>query len=238
MVNLEQLADRPSPLLSGGQQQRVALARALVHEPQMLLLDEPLSNLDAKLREQMRVELKALLKQLDLSVLYVTHDQAEALALSTRIGVMSGGRIIQEGTPKELYQQPRELPVARFLGDMNLLPGRIVETGVADEQSAVVETKIGRLRCAAPAGHQPGEQVLLGIRPESLQVYSWPVDGENTLSGKVVLLSFLGEFIQCFVATADEVLRCRLDPHTEVQEGATVYLRLPAERCAVFAHGS
>jgi iron(III) transport system ATP-binding protein len=239
LVHLEHLADRPAPLLSGGQQQRVALARALVREPRLLLLDEPLSNLDAKLREEMRVELKALLKQLDVTALYVTHDQLEALALSTRIGVMHAGRIIQEGPPRDLYQQPRYLPVASFLGEMNLFRGRVLSAGNGDDQRTLVETSLGPLRCVTPTEAQVGQDVLVGVRPESLEISTdTTMSGENTLLGNVLLLSFLGEFTQCLVETGEQVVRCRLDPYTDIQEGTAVRVRLPPERCALFVDDS
>jgi iron(III) transport system ATP-binding protein len=127
LVGLAALADRPAPYLSGGQQQRVALARALVYEPEVLLLDEPLSNLDAKVREQVREELRALQRQLNITTVYVTHDQIEALALSDVVAVMRDGKVLEVGTPRDLYERPRTRFVAQFLGTTNLLPGKLAQ---------------------------------------------------------------------------------------------------------------
>src|SRR5262249_12971968 len=131
MVALSGYEKRPATDLSGGQQQRLALARAVIHEPKLLLLDEPLSNLDAKLREEMRIELKRLQQNLGITTVYVTHDQAEALALSDLIAVLDGGRLIQMGSPHEIYYEPNSEFVANFVGAANLLPGRVVARGDA-----------------------------------------------------------------------------------------------------------
>jgi len=161
-------ARRPSQL-SGGQQQRVALARTLVVEPRLLLLDEPLSNLDAVLRAQMRLELGRLHREVGTTTLYVTHDQAEALALSTRIAVLERGRIVQEGKPEEIYWRPRTRFVAEFVGAANLLPVRVTEVR---DLGVVVETAGGARVPVASAGHPwtAGAQGLLCLRPEALRV--------------------------------------------------------------------
>src|SRR5207248_5290683 len=140
MVQLESLAQRPAPMLSGGQQQRVALARAIASEPAVLLLDEPLSNLDAKLREDMRHEIKGLVRQLGTTTLYVTHDQLEALSMSDRVALLNDGRVVQEGTPRDVYLQPADAFAANFLGRTNLIEGH-----VADSASGRVETRWGVL---------------------------------------------------------------------------------------------
>jgi len=159
---------RPSQL-SGGQQQRVALARTLVIQPRLLLLDEPLSNLDAQLRAQMRLELARLHRDMGITTLYVTHDQAEALALSTRVAVMSGGALVQEGKPEEIYWRPRDRFVAEFVGAANLVPVRVVELR---ETGVVVETGGGARLPVASAGHawSVGARGLLCLRPEALRV--------------------------------------------------------------------
>ena len=146
MVQLDHLADRDAPFLSGGQQQRVALARALVVRPKLLLLDEPLSNLDAKLREEMRLEIKELTGRLGISTIYVTHDQAEALSMSDRIAVMSGGKILQLGTPREIYLEPLSASVARIVGNVNVLRGTVVGDAVSAD---------GPCPAAAPVPPQP-----------------------------------------------------------------------------------
>jgi ABC-type Fe3+/spermidine/putrescine transport system ATPase subunit len=161
-------ARRPSQL-SGGQQQRVALARTLVIQPRLLLLDEPLSNLDAQLRAQMRLELGRLHREVGITTLYVTHDQAEALALSTRIAVLSGGRLVQEGKPEEVYWQPRNRFVAEFVGAANLLPVRVIELR---DRGVVVETGGGARLPVASGGVRwtVGERGLLCLRPEALTI--------------------------------------------------------------------
>src|SRR5262249_32053329 len=154
--------------LSGGQQQRVALARALVLNPDLLLLDEPLSNLDAKIRVQVRAEIKKLQGELGITTIYVTHDQEEALSLSDRVAVMKDGRVQQVGAPKELYERPRTRFVADFVGTNNLVPGRVREQAKA---GLLVDTALGALRAVAhgPMG-QVGERCVLAIRPENMAI--------------------------------------------------------------------
>ncbi|QRM56968.1 ABC transporter ATP-binding protein [Sinorhizobium sp. BG8] len=191
-VRLSGLDKRKAHELSGGQRQRVALARALVMRPKVLLLDEPLSALDKKLREQMQVELRTLQKAVGITFILVTHDQYEALALSDRIAVMFGGRIAQVATPKEIYQRPRTRKVADFLGGMNFLHGRVL-----DEQSASVSVdaaRFGRIDLAKPQGFVAnGGDVTLGIRPERLRLL-WDNDrAPNELSGRVENRAYFGE---------------------------------------------
>jgi iron(III) transport system ATP-binding protein len=168
MVKMEELAHRPAPYLSGGQQQRVALARALVSEPQLLLLDEPLSNLDAKLREELRIEIKDLTRRLGITTLYVTHDQTEALAMSDRIAVMLNGQILQEGTPKELYLKPSARFVAQFIGQVNFFEGTIMES--FGNGMGVIRTAQADLRCYVPCSITSGAKALVSVRPESFQI--------------------------------------------------------------------
>src|ERR1041384_1688244 len=163
LVQLHGLADRPAPFLSGGQQQRLALARAIVKEPRVLLLDEPLSNLDAKLREETRFELRELVKRLGITTLYVTHDQLEALTMSDTVAIMDQGRIVQQGTPVEIYQAPREKFVANFIGLTNFLDARVVGPGAAG--IGEVTTASGKLRCVLPDNIGAGENVIIVIRP-------------------------------------------------------------------------
>src|SRR5258705_2798066 len=163
-VQLDELADREATKLSGGQQQRLALARALVMEPQLLLLDEPLSNLDAKLRERMRFELKRLQRELRITTVYVTHDQSEALALSHEIAVMNLGRIQQIGRPRDIYENPSNQFVADFVGNTNFLDGTVVRQDALDH--AVVRTDIGEISVKASRPLRPDERVAISIRPE------------------------------------------------------------------------
>jgi len=167
MVQLDEQKERSATLLSGGQQQRVALARAIAVNPRVLLMDEPLSNLDARLREEVRGKIRDLAKQLGATVLYVTHDQIEAMAMADKIAIMSFGRLLQYGDPMELYRRPNCSEVADFFGSVNWLTGRLTE-------SKIVETKIGRLEVCV-RGDPPGSEVLVGFRPECLQI----VDGSN-----------------------------------------------------------
>lgn len=167
MVQLDEQKDRSATLLSGGQQQRVALARAIAVNPRVLLMDEPLSNLDARLREEVRGKIRDLAKQLGATVLYVTHDQIEAMAMADKIAIMSFGRLLQYGDPMELYRRPNCSEVADFFGSVNWLDGRLAG-------AKIVETKIGKLEVCL-RGDLGGPEVLVGFRPECLQI----VDGSN-----------------------------------------------------------
>ncbi|MGH7847210.1 MAG: ABC transporter ATP-binding protein [Candidatus Binatia bacterium] len=227
-VRMEELMFRPAPQLSGGQQQRVALARALVKRPKLLLLDEPLSNLDAVLRDEMRVEIKELCKELEITVLYVTHDQVEALAMSDRILVMRNGKVLQEGAPMEIYHRPENQFVASFIGAANLLEGK-VETLYG--QLATVETHHGKISCVLSKGLSLGSKVLVSVRPEEIIVLrDAPPDRQNTLAGKVSSLSFLGESLDCRVLVNSQKIRCRLRSGDEFREGDEVFIQLPAEK--------
>jgi iron(III) transport system ATP-binding protein len=194
VVDLQGFQDRPAPRLSGGQQQRVALARAIVHEPRLLLLDEPLSNLDAQLRDEMRGELKRLQHKIGITTVYVTHDQSEALALSDRIAVIEQGRIRQIGSPQDIYFRPANSFVARFVGATNLLPGRLV--GTANGKGEVVVLDGRQIRCLVPQAIDDPSAVSVSVRPESIQLV--PRDhrgartGENCLAGRVSGVTFLG----------------------------------------------
>lgn len=228
-VQLDGLEKRPAPRLSGGQQQRLALARALVAEPKMLLLDEPLSNLDAKLREQMRFELKELQRSLGITTLYVTHDQIEALALSDTIAVMSQGRIMQLATPREIYENPNNQFVADFIGTTNFVPGTATRT----PPDGGVETRYGLLSCTLPAGISVNSEVVISIRPEYIQLRHQQTEELNLLRGKVVAMAFLGEFIDCQIAVGDLIFRARLHPSTEVNWGQDIWVHLHPDNCTV-----
>ena len=198
-VELKGTENRRPSQLSGGQQQRVALARTLVIQPRALLLDEPLSNLDAKLRAEMRLELLKLQRDLGITTIYVTHDQEEALALSTRIAVMNLGSVVQEGRPREIYEQPREEFVAEFVGKSNLFFGSVARV---EEKSVEIRTEEGLLiRAASPTasfGLAQGERVLLHIRPEAIQVVG-PEEqptGVNRISGTVAASAYQGSLVE------------------------------------------
>jgi spermidine/putrescine transport system ATP-binding protein len=216
IVRTEELADRSARHLSGGQMQRVALARALVNRPAVLLLDEPLSALDVKLRKQMQLELKQIQETVGTTFVYVTHDQEEALLLSDRIGVMHAGRLLQVATPRELYERPAEAFVADFVGSLNVLPGRVAEVrdGVAVLQPLGIEAGpvTPRMTVAAPgtAGPMlaPGDVVRVAIRPERVAVAPMSADPgvadprATTLAGTVEQVVYLGAVTQLIVTTA------------------------------------
>jgi iron(III) transport system ATP-binding protein len=173
LVEMNAFAQRPAPHLSGGQQQRVAIARALVFEPQVLLLDEPLSNLDSRLRASMGDELRALQRRLKISSLYVTHDQNEAMALSDRVVVMKDGRILQQGSPEDIYRRPANVDVAKFLGTPNLRRVRVRSASRVDERTyacSVVGEDGWMGTCRSAEAWRPDEEATIVIRPESLQV--------------------------------------------------------------------
>ena len=198
-VNLTGLEARYPGQLSGGQQQRVALARALVLEPDILLLDEPLSNLDAKIRVQVRAEIRLLQQALRITTIYVTHDQEEALSLSDRVAVMKDGRVLQVGAPKELYERPRTRFVADFVGTNNLVAGEVLERR---DQELIVRTDIGDLR-AIPNGAVAGRCVL-AIRPENVALGSAAGSARegNVVRARVALVSYLGNTLRYDLETA------------------------------------
>jgi iron(III) transport system ATP-binding protein len=202
-VNLSGLESRYPGQLSGGQQQRVALARALVLNPDILLLDEPLSNLDAKIRVQVRAEIRKLQQELRITTIYVTHDQEEALSLSDRVAVMKDGRVLQVGVPKELYERPRTRFVADFVGTNNLLPGQVRERR---GERLFVETGVGRLEAIPNAAIT--DRCVLAIRPENVAIAggdgalgAGAPDGGNRVSGRVALTSYLGNTLRYDVET-------------------------------------
>jgi len=209
IVQMQAYAERMPNQLSGGQQQRVALARALVIEPDVVLLDEPLSNLDAKLRVEMRTQIKDIHRQIGRTMIYVTHDQAEALSMADRIVVMRRGRLVQVGTPHELYTRPESAFVAEFIGGSNLLPGTLEEVG----ELLLVKTQIGIVRAKyAVKGLARGEPVFCSVRPESLRLRPAeeptriaPSDGINELSGAVQSVMYLGDNEQYSLRLADSV---------------------------------
>jgi len=202
LVQLEGLLDRMPSQLSGGQQQRVVLARALVIEPRLLLMDEPLSNLDAKLRVQIRSLIRAVQRELQITTIYVTHDQEEALAISDTIAVMDRGRVLQVGKPWELYLKPANRFVADFIGTMNVFRGR-VEEGAAGDLRALV-TGFGQ-RWQVPAAGAPGTSISVGVRPESLALEPGTNAGEawNSLTGTVTEAAYLGAVVRYEVRVAD-----------------------------------
>ncbi|HET7764334.1 MAG TPA: ABC transporter ATP-binding protein [Burkholderiales bacterium] len=191
-VRLEGLGGRYPGQLSGGQQQRVALARALVLNPKILLLDEPLSNLDAKIRIQVRAEIRKLQKELGITTVYVTHDQEEALTLSDRIVVFNQGRVFQVGTPRELYERPRNRFVADFIGVNNLLEGTV---HAAEGGFLAVDTALGRLRALPNADLHAGDRCVICVRPENIAVGGAGAE-RNLARGKISFAAYLGNTLR------------------------------------------
>ncbi len=190
MVRMAEYASRRPTQLSGGQQQRVALARAIVIQPDVLLLDEPLSNLDAKLRNEMRDEIRRVHRQTGLTAIYVTHDQKEALSLAGRMAVLRDGRVEQSGPPREVYDRPANAFVAQFIGQTNLIEGEI--TGAAKDGLWEVRTLHGVVRAAQKDSFQPGDRVILSIRPEAARLGA-PAPGLNALPARLADTTYLGE---------------------------------------------
>lgn len=224
-MELDPFAGRSATKLSGGQQQRLALARALVTEPPLLLLDEPLSNLDAKLRESLRFELKRLQHEIGITSIYVTHDQVEALALSSRIAVMSKGKVAQVGAPREIYTNPQTKFVAEFIGNSNFLPATVVESRSGE---AVVATPHGRLTVTTEGALDPSLSYVLGIRPESVEVFAAETapTGTNGFSGRVAARSYLGEAVDHIVDIGGYEMRARVNPSVSFPADTEVRLRI------------
>src|SRR5215467_2020547 len=230
-VNLAGLEDRLPSQLSGGQQQRVALARSLVVEPGILLLDEPLSNLDAKLRERMRTELKELQRRTGITFVYVTHDQAEALALSDRIAVMQLGKVQQFGTPLEVYTRPANRMVADFMGLINLLPGKVRE--VRDGAGTIELGGDLVIEASALDGAGAGESVEVSIRPENIRLRA--ASGAAGARAKITSHVFLGNISEYYAALpSGQVLRVQTHPLERFDVGADVALEIDAKSCSVF----
>jgi iron(III) transport system ATP-binding protein len=236
-VQLDHLADREATTLSGGQQQRLALARALVMEPALLLLDEPLSNLDAKLREKMRFELKRLQRELKITTVYVTHDQSEALALSHQIAVMSEGRIQQIGRPRDVYERPANQFVADFVGNTNFLEGVIVSLVAPKPQGEggrrTVRTEIGDVTVSSDLPVKPDERVTISVRPEDVELSETRPQGENVWEGRVEQKVFLGEAIDFRVAVGTRDLLSRQHPTLRTPVGGAIFVRLDPEKCVL-----
>jgi ABC-type Fe3+/spermidine/putrescine transport system ATPase subunit len=232
-VNLVGLQSRPATRLSGGQQQRVALARAIVHEPRLLLLDEPLSNLDATLREDMRNELKRLQRQIGVTTIYVTHDQAEALELSDVVAVINHGQIVQMGDPREIYFRPHDAFVAGFVGATNLMAGTTRTSVESGEYGAVGLTDNGQvLRCLFPRGAAAAQHVVVSVRPETIMLSSTQTPaqaGVNRMAGAVETISFLGNMNRYGVRVGDLLLRATTGPDTAFTAGETAVLDFPVE---------
>jgi len=236
LVGLKGLEDRYPSQLSGGQQQRVALARALVRNPKVLLLDEPLSNLDAKLREKMRFEIKSLVKRMGITSVYVTHDQAEAMVISDRIAVMESGNVVQIGTAQEIYMKPANKFVADFIGAMNFISAEIVQAP-QDTATVYVRTEFSEKMSCTTDGIMsvtPGEKVFASIRPEDVEIFAEPPKaGENLFKGTIAHKAYLGNFLYFFVNINGTMIRAQVPHHLPQDEGQEVHLFLNPKKCMI-----
>jgi iron(III) transport system ATP-binding protein len=224
LVQLDDFGNRPARLLSGGQQQRVALARALAINPKLLLMDEPLSNLDARLREEVRTKIKKLVSELGITVLYVTHDQVEAMVLADRIAVMAHGEILQLGNPYELYRNPKNPLVAEFFGSINWLRGKVLDKDC-------VETEIGKLEVDLRAAMNG--KVVVGIRPEDMKIDGPVDDSRNRLEATVASSTFIGDQMIFEMRINDTVLTVKAVPDNKIPNGK-VSIYFPKEKLVVF----
>jgi len=229
LVGMDSLAQRPSTRLSGGQQQRVALARAIVRRPALLLLDEPLSNLDARLRDTMRKELADLIARIGITAMFVTHDQAEAFSLAHRIAVMNLGHIVQEGTPRQIYGRPNSPFVAFFMGSANVLAGRASASGREVDL-------IGDNRIVVDDVLESGEAVSVVLRPGQLRLTrEQPRDARNALSGQIRRLTFQGGSIECDVHLGgDLAVRLPIPSELELEKDMPVWIVIDSLDGSVF----
>ena len=234
LVGLGGMEDRYPGQLSGGQQQRVALARALVGNPKVLLLDEPLSNLDAKLREELRFEIKSLVRRMGITSVYVTHDQAEAMVISDRVAVMQKGTIAQIGTPEEIYEKPANRFVADFIGTMNFMACEVQEIN-GDDGTASVQTQFNLSLSCRTTGRletQTGHKLYAAIRPEDVEIYSkLPPGKSNLASGTIAHRAYLGNFLYFFVNVDGHMIRAQVSHTLPYEEGQEVFLFLNPEKC-------
>ena len=229
VLELTENLDRKPANLSGGQRQRVAMGRAIVRDPKAFLFDEPLSNLDANLRVQMRSEIARIQKKYGTTTVYVTHDQVEALSLSSRIAVMSEGKVMQLGKPREIYTNPNSRFVAEFIGTSNFLNGTV---SVNDGTVVTVDTTEGRLRVHSSAAVPVGSEVIVSIRPEAVEIAESSAGGivANEWSGEVVARSFLGDSVDHIVKVGKTEVRNRSNPTISVPPGTSVFLRMDPDK--------
>ncbi|MGI9381004.1 MAG: ABC transporter ATP-binding protein [Methyloligellaceae bacterium] len=235
LVGLDHLAERYATKLSGGQRQRVALARAIVYEPKVVLFDEPLSNLDAKLREQMRIEIVRLQREVGITSIFVTHDQSEALVMSDRVVVMDKAVIQQIGGPQEIYAEPTNSFVANFIGVATLMNGKLkgregdicqLEIPVGEGQPPL------QLRAVGAKGASAGQDIILSLRPEDIELQlSKPQNGaaENLMTGQVIDTVYLGSFLECRVQVGIHEVGIQIDHFEQLDPGQTVYLSFKPE---------
>jgi iron(III) transport system ATP-binding protein len=234
LVGLGHLAERYATKLSGGQRQRVALARAIVYEPRVVLFDEPLSNLDAKLREQMRVELVRLQREVGITSIYVTHDQSEALVMSDRVVVMDKGVIQQIGDPQTIYARPANSFVANFIGVANLMEGTCLGR---DGEFSSIEIPLGnghaaaRVRASGGEAAVPGQRLILSLRPEDITLHLKAPDSShaNLFEGAVIDTVYLGSFLECRVQVGQHEVGIQIDHYEQLSPGQKVFLTFRPE---------
>ena len=246
-VNLAGYGQRPATLLSGGEQQRVAFARAIVAEPKLLLLDEPLSNLDAALREEMRAELLRLQRTLGITTVYVTHDQTEALTLSDQIAVVDRGRILQIGSPTEIYLRPQSEFVARFVGSTNILYGKPCAPPEATDAASIVHIDVGLgapLGCMAPVDIASGAEAAVSVRPEAIDIAlrnaadgTKPAPNINALDGAIIATTFMGANLRYDVRVADHIIFAIAPPRYSFAVGDKVALRFSCNSTVAVPRG-
>lgn len=238
LVQLGGYESRPAPFLSGGQQQRLALARAAVREAPVVLLDEPLSNLDAKLRAETRLELRNLVKRLNMTAVYVTHDQTEALTMADRVAVMNAGEIIQESPPKDIYQHPNSRFVASFIGHINFVDGEVRKRPDTNNgATGAVDTPWGALTYTDGKDITEGAKVTVAIRPENLWLIE-PGDSktDNVIEAEVTEVVFLGDSLDCRARIGDSELGMRLHPSNAIEVGKQIRMRVAPRDVAVLAN--
>jgi len=228
-VQLDGFENRPATKLSGGQQQRVALARALVAEPKVILFDEPLSNLDAKLREETRKELRSFLTELKITAIYVTHDRIEALALSDLVAVMRAGKIIEIGDPKKIYFNSDDKFVADFIGRANLIKGKVAKQ---EGEHAVFASEIGSIVALNSQGIPAGQDAMLCVRPEFIRLaQEQGAEGRNIFSGKMESLIFIGEAYEGEIRIGDTLLTTTIEPTENIVEGDNISISFDPDHC-------
>ncbi len=228
-VQMEGFEDRPATKLSGGQQQRVALARALVAEPKVILFDEPLSNLDAKLREETRKDLRTFLSELQITAVYVTHDRIEALALSDIVAVMNRGQIIETGPPRKIYFNSTHRFVTDFIGRTNLVEARVV---AQQDTVTMVSCSLGSVACRKKADVQPGDPVTLCLRPEFIRLHSGDApSAQNIFNGEIKSLVFIGEAFEGEVAINETMLFIKIASDSDIKVGERVHFTAEPEHC-------
>ncbi len=240
MVGLSTLESRSAMLLSGGQQQRVALARALVYSPKILLLDEPLSNLDAKLREQMRVELKELQRRLSITIIFVTHDQIEAMSLSDRLAVMRNGKVEQMGSPQEIYERPSTPFVQEFIGRVIWLEGKVIETGWEGALIALSGDGEGHVRCSTSNVEvRTGDHVVIAIRPEEVRLArEREGDGLNQVPCRVETAIFLGDRYECHLRYGTTTFTLPTSRGQPFAAGQSVSLKISSDSVRIWRKDS